>query len=197
MSQETKRTIALSIVVGIIVFILCYIFIQPFLNFITPKFLLFCSRFISFCSDQIYQQAAVMDYNRFDVTIFGFFVGALSSFFMFPFIFLIRNKMRKVGHREITNKLFNRNDFIFSIAGLFVIFSLMLFTYSDYFLNIRFERKMRILSPLLSDQQEEDVYAKWSMMQNRVDFVVINNYLNSCAKQNKISHPASLWNKPF
>ena len=70
---------------------------------------------------------------------------------------------------------------------------LSLVQYSDYYLNLQFERKIKILSPYLSDKQERELISKWVLMQNKEDYILINNMLYTLAQTNNVSKPVHLW----
>ncbi len=192
MESETKKLILLNFIVGIFVFVFCYLFIGPIMNFFIPKFLNFCSRFFSSFCNLIYQNASEMEKNNFDRAFFSFFCGAV----LFLGVYVLIDSCRKENMKKSIAKPTKRLNTI-----LFVIIYLLLFSFlatiecSNYYLNLRFDRKMKILGPVLSERQEKELIAKWATMKNSLDYFTIENSLNDLAQNNNITEPKSLWKK--
>ena len=82
----------------------------------------------------------------------------------------------------------------FLTLGLFLLFSfLSLINLSDYYLNLQFQQRLRIIAPYLPERQEKELLAKWSSMETRDDFRSVNAIMFDYAKKNNVKAPKSLF----
>ncbi len=191
--MDIKKTVVIGIIIGIIVFIICYLFVQPFMDFMVPKFLFLSSKCGSFFSNQIYKNAALMDRANFDSAIFSLVSGMLLAF---PISLLLISFINKNKRYDKIKKLIKPSiwkDRFFAIILLIAIGFVSLLLYTDHYLNLRFSRKMIILKPYLSEQQEDELLSKWALMESRDDYRAINDVLHGYAEKNNVKKPKSVW----
>ena len=193
MQSETKK----ALVYSIIVFVICYTVVQPLLDFITPKFLEIIRDFSSTFSNQIYVQAARMDKNNFGARLYSSYLGMISALISFPFflptLFSIFKKVEVQNKpKQILAPTLRATTPIFVLSFL-IIFTSAIYDYSSYYLNLRFDRRITILAPYLSDQRKEELLSEWALMASRSDYEKIGGALCKYALENNLKKPESLW----
>jgi Trk-type K+ transport system membrane component len=133
-----------------------------------------------------------MDKNTFSEAFFTMFIGGAFYLGIFALILTCskENKIKRALQKP------KRSIFILiNIIYLLLLSFLTTAKYSDYYLNLRFDRKMKILGPVLSGKQEKELIAQWATMKSYHDYLMIENTLNNFAQNNNIVEPKSLWKK--
>ncbi|MCX5695417.1 MAG: hypothetical protein NTW18_01960 [Candidatus Omnitrophica bacterium] len=193
MNTEVKKNIGMGVVIGIIVFSICYLLVQPMLNFITPKFLNLIAKCFSFLSNAIYANAAYRNTNSYDSFLFTFLMESFAFVFLIALAlsFITKDRFRKFVGNLPEPKLWPIR--IVCIIAFLLIGIMSIVEYSNDYLNLRFSHKVTIIAPYLSNQAEKELLAQWALMKNKKDYESLDNLLKNYAQANNIKEPKSLW----
>ena len=93
------------------------------------------------------------------------------------------------------------NGILKVLKGLLILSAIPLFLltyhmtssiYYDIQLNAGFQKRIRILAPHITENQEEILISDWAQMKNRNDYLIINAKLEKYASANNIILPELL-----
>lgn len=191
-----KRTIIPAVIVGLIVYIIGTFFLNPIARWLVPLFLSIASKSSSLLTKYIYTNAARMDINRFDSSFYSFITGLVFYTIIFAFVisFFIDKENGKEKFLKLISSKPTRRKMRFLAIGLFLLFGFVsLIKLSDYYLNLQFQQRLRIIAPYLPERQEKELLAKWSSMETSDDFKSINTVMLDYAKKNNVKAPNSLF----
>lgn len=65
--------------------------------------------------------------------------------------------------------------------------------YAQLQLNTSFAQRMHAIAPVLSEQQEEEMWAEWATMRTRTDYERINHKIETYAKARSVALPRLLF----
>jgi len=102
------------------------------------------------------------------------------------------DEKKKRRRAKILNILF----IILLISTILITLLLHLYDYqrnSSSTLIKSFNFRITVLAPSLTEQEEEELRAKWSLMSNKKDYIDINNQFEEYAKRGNIKLPKPVW----
>jgi hypothetical protein len=188
--NENKK----SIYIGILSSAIFLYFFQPILDFVGSKLLILMENTASKFSDDFYSKIAhleLMDFSFYWIALIfisiGFSFGLIG---VSGYIRLIKKKSQpkeKTAHEDsLLKKVVS-----YAFCLLVFVFSLLFISTKFYQLSLisSFKQHVRILAPYISDQEEEVIYANWSLMKNAGDYRNIYISLSETAQNNKVKLP--------
>jgi hypothetical protein len=147
--------------------------------------------------NSVYRQAAYGHRNDIDVVFLELIWMAGFVFVIWAILMTFRGPK---GISDLTLKAptkirlsWLKTIVIVSSAIMVISFSFGFFgSFADLQLNTSFQQRLTALAPVITDQQEEELQASWASMENRDDYLVILERMNSMAKDNGIELPKPL-----
>ena len=154
------------------------------------------NEFYTYCSQQ---------YSRSDAVVISIFIGivlllayyALIKSMNWPLDYLakITKKTENNSANNIVDlkKLFNR---INQIAFLIILLAFTTLLFASGKMSDSFNSRLVVLSPQISEQEEEELLASWVLMESSSDFDAIRSKMESYAEQYDVTLPSNLFQKP-
>lgn len=195
MENNIKYGISITIIASIVTMRL----IVPILNIIEKPLVTIISKVYSSMIDDLYTSAA-LNLTPYPSYIIFTFICALAVGLGFGVLsYSIREKIKTKskpdieGQLEMHKSIRKRKQVLYYLLLLLPFVSIMMFWTVSFplKLSMNFERHMNILAPYLSENEEEIIRGKWSMMNKKDDYDNIYMELENIAKQNKIELPTS------
>ena len=179
-----------SIVVGIVSSVLFLYFFQPILDFIGRTFLRVLSAVSSKYSDDFYSKIAHLE--LFDFSFFWLLLvfTMLCTVALSLSIRSIRGK-QKANERK-NREIKNSEKYVFFAITLVTVLFLILFMATKIYqlrLITSFKQHMLILAPYVTDQEEEELYSRGSLMNSEKDYNDIYIELNKIANKQNVVLP--------
>ncbi|MBT3671026.1 MAG: hypothetical protein HON98_03885 [Chloroflexi bacterium] len=195
----TINDIKKEIIIAFIVIIL----IQPITKFIWNFILAIGGSVFNYLIDSIYRNAAYGQ-RPVDSAILVLVLMAISISQVFPRTIFRRNKSSSQDkeHENIETatvetilRFAKKNIFPVLIRTIYIfcIIYISLMTLSNLQLNTSFEQRLDILSPFISDSDEEVFRSSWGLMNTREDYINIFDDFKLISGENNIVLPDSLW----
>ncbi|KAF0107134.1 MAG: hypothetical protein FD146_1975 [Anaerolineaceae bacterium] len=185
-----------DILAGIISSLIFLILFQPLVRGLGQLLQPLGEKFFTGFSNSLYSNAALGHRNYLEVVAFE---TGVSTFFGLSFGFftgyLSRNRFLKIKEKNkqhITIVLKIGMAICWLMLTFGIIASSMLF-FSDLQMNTSFEQRLAVVVPYLSEQEEEELRAKWASMQTRDDYEKINLILQEYAETYQIELPTLMW----
>lgn len=188
-----------GIIVGIISAMVFLYFIQPVLNFIGRAIIKVGVVIGAAYVDEIFAKVAhleLFDYSFFLVSIL---VGAMgiAAFSSAVIIWRRPKETRDLrdeteGEKRATSTLTVGKKVLASILFLLLGLTSVAFVSTRIYqlsLISSFEQHIRVLAPLLSEQEEEVFISRWSQMRSEKDYDSIYKDLHKIAKDNQVDLP--------
>lgn len=92
----------------------------------------------------------------------------------------------------VRSKVFSGFTIVFYLFFSGFILYLITTAYVDLQINTSFKQRSTVLAPLITDQEEEELLAKWASMETRNDYLSITELMDSTAHQHNIILPEPL-----
>jgi hypothetical protein len=114
--------------------------------------------------------------------------------FIFVFLFFVFLCLVSLSsHPELRTKIIVSKNWILDIViyiFFLVIFIYVVTTYIIVFnLNTDFEQKIGIIAPYINNEEEEELWSKWYLMESKVDYLNLEQEIKKIAENNDIKLP--------
>ena len=187
-----------SLIVSLVASLLFFLFIQPLLTFMGWFIRFLALNFHSGLSNALYRSASLGDRNYLDVYMFGLYTSALCGITTGALTFpLSRKYLKKYAptHDHFRRKLVVLRRLMTALLVLLSGMNLsdLTIAFGDLQLNASFKRRLTVIAPHISEQQEEELAAMWASMRSRQDYNAVNERMEAYAGDANISLPKSLW----
>jgi len=190
--RDNKKNIYISVISSI----LFLYFFQPILDFIGAKTLIIMSLTSSKFSDDFHSKIShleLMDYSFYWISLIFICIGVAMGRIGVSGLFGLTQK-EKVAEDTSKTKESTSKKVMFYLFCIIISLSLTFFISTKFYqlsLISSFKQHVRIIAPYISEQEEEVLISKWSLMKNSHDYEDINAALDKIAKQNNIILPSN------
>lgn len=170
--------------------------IQPVARFLWLSLSSLSGQLYHSLSDSIYQAAALGAIDRIPLEILSYFTSAIAGVWSGTLTGLLRSRRPKKQKENLDYvKKGNLRLTLFCLVSISlpILTAVSASHFITYSLTKSFQQRFTILAPKLSDQDEEELLARWASMKNGVDHEKLCLYMDSLAQQHNIILPRPLW----
>lgn len=199
--SSLKRPVLAGIISGLIVVVLSLIFIQPLFRLCGNLMRYLGGNVYLWFIDRIYNYASAGDTSEIVNMLFSFFSSFLNGFVFFSFFLTFQlwptkkpREVKPINQRIIAITLTFKKVVLLTMLILAIFAAAMTYIYSYKMdavlkLNIVFRMRVTMLAPFLTEQEEEELMAKWAYMRNKADYEEINKIVDNYADKNNVKLP--------
>ncbi len=188
-----------EIVVGLVSSVIFAIFVQPILTLTWNMIVILSNNIYLVFMQDIYRSIARPQQDSIDLMIFIYVSMAVSFIvLLMARINLLEQDIYEIStgkHTPNASRIKRYGRFmlavaLFSIVAIFIGIVVPNFAKEQYLRS--FQQRMTVLAPYITEQQEEEVRAKWAMMKDRDDYLAVNQILEQLASQHNIVLPENI-----
>jgi hypothetical protein len=180
-------------------------FLEPILSWLGRQFLWVAAKISNLYVDRIFAEASHLETQDFAY----FLLAAVLLFIAGVLLSLMRRLVRGVpaenasGNEEDVEDerhvrpstglaiAFKTTFFTFAVAMLLWVGAVLIANHVELSLISSFRQHIRILSPYLSTQEEEEIISDWSLMNSKADYDKLYSKLSQVAEENGLELPTN------
>ena len=188
-----------GVAAGVISAVIVLLFVQPVLNSTWPIIERLTFDVWGGISDRMYQNASLGLRNWVDV-VFALGLGAAITGGLFGSTVAVLSRrsrssgsIARLGRKLLLGGFGPVAVILLNFAALLGLLSQGYMIIGDLQLNASFNQRLSVIAPSISDQEEEELVAMWASMDQRSDYLVINEVLSSLATSRGVKLPEPLW----
>lgn len=171
-------------------------FFQPILDYIGAKALILMDLTSSKFSDDFYSKIShleLMDYSFYWISIICICISIAVGRIGISGLFSLVKKEKTTEVTSKTKESVSKKVIFFLFCIFICLFGTLFVSTKFYQLSLisSFKQHLRVIAPYISEQEEEELLSKWSLMKNSNDYKAVYADLENIAKQNNILLPSN------
>jgi hypothetical protein len=191
--RKDRRAFWLSIIASLCASILFAIFLQPIMTGISNTVVAIIGTLYQGYIDGLFYRAAESPGDSLLYVLF-FMVLTLPIILALVASVILRVIEKESSATNITpylrdSKRERRIEFLIWIIGAMMFLIMTSATFVSITANAKFQRRLMVLSPVISLQERNELLGKWAMMKSYADFVIIKDELYDLAQKNHLELP--------
>jgi cell division protein FtsL len=177
-----------SVIAGLVASVLFVLLLQPILNWASSVLVAMSGHVASTMSDRLYQRAALGAKHDLGPVVLSYF-ALLTVMIPVVSIPLLGLRPERPVHPQST-RLLGVVGFI--VAPIILVFALLLTAVAetaDARLNAKFQQRVTILAPHVTDREAKELAAQWASMKSRTHYDGLNSRIDALAKTHGVELP--------